>query len=49
MAATEAIATPTPVVAAEKKVIGTLAGDPTILGLPTFVAGSVALGLTFTG
>jgi uncharacterized protein len=49
MAATEAIATPTPVVAAEKKVVGTLAGDPTILGLPTFVAGSVALGLTFTG
>src|SRR3982075_450654 len=35
--------------AAEKTAAGPLAPDPTILGLPAFVAGSVALGLTFTG
>ncbi len=44
--------TPTPdgeVRAAEPEVVGPLAGNPALLGLPTFTAGSVALGLTFVG
>ena len=35
--------------AAEVATAGPLAGDPAILGLPSFIAGSVALGLTLVG
>jgi succinate-acetate transporter protein len=34
---------------AEPTVVGPLAGNPMLLGLPVFTAGSVALGLTFIG
>ena len=37
------------VVVAEVAVTGPLAGNPAILGLPTFIAGSVALGLGLAG
>jgi len=37
------------VVVAEVAVTGPLAGNPAILGLPTFIAGSVALGLALAG
>jgi uncharacterized protein len=37
------------VVVAEVTVTGPLAGNPAILGLPTFIAGSVALGLGLAG
>ena len=37
------------VVVAEVAVTGPLAGNPAILGLPTFIAGSVALGLGLVG
>jgi succinate-acetate transporter protein len=36
-------------VVAEAAVTGLLAGDPMSLGLPTFIVGSVALGLTLVG
>jgi succinate-acetate transporter protein len=54
MAVSETATTQIPIkageaLAAEKTAAGPLAPDPTILGLPAFVAGSVALGLTFTG
>jgi uncharacterized protein len=35
--------------ATEVAVAGPLAGDPTILGLPSFIVGSVALGLSLVG
>jgi succinate-acetate transporter protein len=35
--------------AAKPAVVGPLAGDPALLGLPAFVAGSVALGLVLVG
>src|ERR1700748_2404186 len=35
--------------AAEVATTGPLAGDPAMLGLPTFIAGSVALGLGLVG
>ena len=34
---------------AEPTVVGPLAGNPMLLGLPVFIAGSVAFGLTFIG
>jgi uncharacterized protein len=34
---------------AEPTVVGPLAGNPLLLGLPVFIAGAVALGLTFIG
>ena len=37
------------VVVAEVAVTGPLAGNPAILGLPTFIAGSIALGLGLAG
>ncbi len=37
------------VVVAEVAVTGPLAGNPAILGLPTFIAGSIALGLALAG
>jgi uncharacterized protein len=37
------------VVVAEAAVTGPMAGNPAILGLPTFIAGSVALGLGLAG
>jgi uncharacterized protein len=37
------------VIVAESAVVGPLAGNPAILGLPTFIAGSVALGLELVG
>ena len=37
------------VIVAEAAVAGPLAGNPAILGLPTFIAGSVALGLELVG
>src|SRR3984893_19385899 len=35
--------------AEEAAVAGPLAGDPAVLGLPTFIVGSVALGLVLVG
>ncbi|MDX6390502.1 MAG: uncharacterized protein QOJ73_1565 [Streptosporangiaceae bacterium] len=37
------------VIVAESVAVGPLAGNPAILGLPTFIAGSVALGLELVG
>src|ERR1700694_3074351 len=37
------------VTVAEPTVVGPLAGNPMLLGLPVFTAGSVAFGLTFIG
>ena len=38
-----------PLVEAEPAAVGLLAGDPLMLGLPTFIAGSIALGLALIG
>ena len=38
-----------PLVEAEPAAVGLLAGDPLMLGLPTFIVGSVALGLALIG
>jgi succinate-acetate transporter protein len=40
---------PEEVAAAPAAAVGPVAGDPAILGLPTFIAGSVALGLELVG
>lgn len=38
-----------PLVEAEPAAVGLLAGDPLMLGLPTFIVGSIALGLALIG
>jgi hypothetical protein len=38
-----------PLIAVEPAVVGLLAGDPMMLGLPTFIVGSFALGLALIG
>jgi uncharacterized protein len=38
-----------PLVEAEPAAVGLIAGDPLMLGLPTFIVGSVALGLALIG
>jgi succinate-acetate transporter protein len=43
------VTSPAEVAAPEAAVSGALAGDPMSLGLPTFIVGSVALGLTLVG